>query len=116
MAEVSDAWEKDYQEQIKMGMDVLDKVQPEWVEDIDLERLDIGSDFSCVLGQLYGTYASGVRNILGLTIEECIVSGRPREWSIEHGFFSPACDGDKDELTREWKDAIIEERRKLVGK
>jgi len=40
-------------QEIKNGIALLDKKRPGWCEKIDLEILDLGSTFTCVLGQLY---------------------------------------------------------------
>jgi len=49
------------------GIELLKKEYGEdWVDHIDMERLDLSSGTSCVLGQLYGDWRSGCLS-LGIT-------------------------------------------------
>lgn len=61
---------------VARGAALLDLRWPGWRSEIDLDRFHIGHSQDCVLGQLYGDYAGGLR-ILGLTL------------GIEHGFSGP---------------------------
>lgn len=69
-----------YEERVKRGAALLDKKYPGWADRIELDRLDLGSCTTCVLGQLYqdqtidqyvddddepDNYGAGVR-VLGL--------------------------------------------------
>jgi hypothetical protein len=81
---------------VRRGAELLDRVQPGWADRIDLDRLDLGSDCECVLGQLYGgpdddedpSYLVG-RRTLGLTTTEAAAeygftvdySGDPWSWA-----------------------------------
>lgn len=60
---------------VKNGMEVLDKLNPNWYERIDLEKLDMISAFRCVLGQCYhtaqdasGGYWAGITEIAKLPL------------------------------------------------
>ena len=55
---------------VARGARLLDEYWgPGWRDRIDRDRLDMASDFGCVLGQLYGWYATG-RGRLGLTTNQ----------------------------------------------
>jgi hypothetical protein len=49
-----------YDERAAEGAALLDRRRPGWEGDIDLASLNVGSSTACVLGQLYGSYGSGV--------------------------------------------------------
>jgi len=42
------------------GAELLDEERPGWAEEIDRKRLDMGSPYTCILGQLYGSYGAGL--------------------------------------------------------
>lgn len=50
---VSEAWVK---ERVASGVEWLDENRPDWVDQINLDKFDIGDGCLCVLGQLYGDY------------------------------------------------------------
>lgn len=83
------------------GMAYLDEVAPGWESKIDLDRLNIGSKFNCVLGQVFGNYLLYVtERDLGLA------------WAIDHGFAStPFMFVD---FTSLWREAIQTRRAALV--
>lgn len=54
---------------VQAGATMLDKQMPNWYNRIK-EKVDIGSGFDCVLGQLYHTYPRGTI-VLGLNQWEC---------------------------------------------
>jgi len=47
-------------QRVKRGALYLDKIEPWWYKRIDPEKLQIGTGFSCILGQLYGSYLAGL--------------------------------------------------------
>jgi hypothetical protein len=77
---------------------------PGWEQKIDLRTLDLMSECSCILGQLYGTYMQGV-TILDLK------PGEPSRF----GFFT-TLDEPWDELTQYWKERIEELQSKAYNK
>lgn len=102
------------EEQVRRGMALLDERVTGWDRQLNLTTLDINSYFSCVLGQLYGSYMRGMR-MLDLTNEE----------GVGHGFvvpvmLSPVLDYDEgvmaegirqgDELDKTWK-ALVSSRQ-----
>lgn len=62
-------------EDVQRGVAWLDTHVPGWAERIRLDRLDIGGQYSCILGQLFGSYDSGL----------CVVE-QGETWAIAHGF------------------------------
>lgn len=56
-------------DEIKAGMELLDREVPGWREEIDLYSLDMGLCEHCILGQLFREYDEGVRAI-GITNEK----------------------------------------------
>jgi hypothetical protein len=55
-----------YSRRAQNGAYILDLVEggPEWRNNIDRQKLDVYSETSCPLGQLYGSFDEGVRRIL----------------------------------------------------
>ena len=49
----------------RRGAKLLDRKRPGWHKKINLETLRMQSCYSCILGQLYGFYFSGLEPILG---------------------------------------------------
>ena len=45
------------------GAQFLDQRVPGWFHRIDVNRLDIGNGRECVLGQLYGFYDTGLKQL-----------------------------------------------------
>jgi hypothetical protein len=48
---------------VQKGARLLDQKCPNWHKKIKLDRLDMEWSESCVLGQVYGCYAVGLRNL-----------------------------------------------------
>jgi hypothetical protein len=48
----------------KRGAELLDTQRPGWRDAISLERLDVRLCHSCVIGQIYGDYASWVYEVV----------------------------------------------------
>lgn len=48
---------------VRAGVALLDREEPGWFKRVDLARLNVGSCSMCVLGQLFGAYASGVAEL-----------------------------------------------------
>lgn len=49
---------------VKRGAALMDENDPRWFEKINLESLDMKNPCLCVLGQVYGRYGSGLKEIL----------------------------------------------------
>lgn len=54
---------------VSEGVALLDQAQPDWWKHINLDTLDMSACYSCILGQLYGSYAVG-REDLGIKYSE----------------------------------------------
>lgn len=94
-----------FEEQVSAGIKVLDRKGPLfWWERIDLEDLNMSSLEYCVLGQLYGNYATG-QDSLSLRDEELISLGfdRPRLFAQ---FSNSHVSGQWEALNEEWKRQI----------
>ena len=50
-------------ERARRGAALLDEKRPGWREDVDLRSLDQASCSRCVLGQVFGRYAEGLRSL-----------------------------------------------------
>ena len=62
---------------VAQGAALLDQEKPNWFEEINLGKLEMGSCKDCILGQLYSNYDEGADVLFG-------------QWSVEknnsHGF------------------------------
>src|ERR1044072_5674603 len=59
---------------VEKGAAELDRIFPDWQERINLHRLSLRDGIQCVLGQLYGAFIEGSRQ-LGWSYEECDAFG-----------------------------------------
>lgn len=106
-------------ERIARGINLLDEVNPGWLDEINPYRLNINSASDCVLGQVYGNYHRGLsklwgrkRKVLGL------FSVRRSEIEIAakskaHGFYGR----EWGPTSSEWRAALIrlkQERRRVA--
>ncbi len=72
-----------------LGAEYLDKNYPHWRDEVDEERLKMASGYSCILGQMFGEYTTGIRAIYN---EHAGEEGAPPdndtsgEWPRDHGF------------------------------
>jgi hypothetical protein len=57
-----------FEENVKRGMEFLDKVSPGWRERINTESLNIASSRNCILGQIYGSYDDALSLYPGLML------------------------------------------------
>lgn len=46
----------EYTQVVDTGARVLDKLNPGWFNEVDVDTLDLSSDTNCIGGQLYGTF------------------------------------------------------------
>lgn len=51
------------QMRVAQGATLLDRKNPDWFRQINVKTLDLNSTRNCVLGQLYGDFLVGVRQI-----------------------------------------------------
>jgi hypothetical protein len=81
------------------GVALLDEMNPGWWDGIDLETLRIEYADSCVLGQVYDSFAYGC---LWLSGREAGVS----DWEALHGFGQVEIDESWAPLQAEWEMVI----------
>jgi hypothetical protein len=86
-------------EEVKAGMALLDERVPEWRKKVNPSSLNMSSCFSCILGQVFGRYSYGVKELeLG--------EDDPQELGFltrDYGSY-----GEFRELTQAWKEALSE--------
>jgi hypothetical protein len=95
-------------ERVARGAALLDEKRPEWAAKVVPGRLRMGSFCDCVLGQVYGDYVDGIRQIMN----DEFSSDESRERRISHGFTLRSADRTRswNELRAAWL-AEIESRR-----
>jgi hypothetical protein len=54
---------------VARGARLLDQKRPDWYRDINIDTLDMGVCYDCILGQLYRDYGNGVHAVLAITDE-----------------------------------------------
>jgi hypothetical protein len=84
----------DYAAKVAAGIKLLDSKKPGWRSKIEADDLNLGSCDVCVLGQVFGSYDSGLAD-LGLDTYD----------AKSYGFNTSY---DFQELTDAWKDALVE--------
>src|SRR5882762_2911653 len=88
-----------FEEQIKSGVQVLNKKRPGWAQRIEIESLNIISPAYCIIGQVYGSYSDGleVLRIHHMDAENYgfALNKSPYEYHEEW-----------ETLTQEWKETI----------
>jgi hypothetical protein len=103
-------------ERVAAGMAVLDARIPDWVDRIDLDRLDMASGIhepegfcGCLLAQVDAkAQPSGVGDYLNLRRRLTGPDDDGFEWAIDHGF---TADGEVfEDLTEAWRTAILTRR------
>lgn len=71
MEQVSDQLkERVFSDLVENGVSYLNGHNPGWLEKIDLERLDLGRNCNCILGQLYGHYSNAFWAGFGMCAHE----------------------------------------------
>jgi hypothetical protein len=106
-------------ERVAAGAAFLDQTEPGWDARIDLDRLDIGSDCGCVLGQLHGSYSSALGYVFDPAELDPDIS-RGFVWSAvklplpeteaEAKRQDAAAEAEINELNTEWK-RLVDARR-----
>jgi len=85
-------------ERVQAGADLLDGVTPGWRSRVNADTLDMDTSFDCVLGQLFGSYWDGTRELR---------MDRDIEQRAAYGFTANASsvveDFTCDDLTAEWR-------------
>lgn len=100
---------------VERGAALLDRERPGWEEDVDLGRLQMTSTCDCILGQIFGTYTSGFKELVRNLPSQFLFSSR------DHGFTADGAPTAPPALLGEWIDlgnawaAEIERRRKAAA-
>ena len=83
---------------VRAGIAFLNAVKPNWKKKIDLDRLDLSSDRTCVIGEVYGDYGDGMEKLgIGALSDSAIALGFK-----EDGVF----DKNYPLLTKIWKQEL----------
>jgi len=85
-------------DRVHTGATLLDRVRPDWFRHVDKGLLAIKSCRWCVLGQVYGDFASGMVTLFGF-------NGGTTENAMSHGFDA----SNLPEITlihRAWKEEV----------
>lgn len=96
-----------YQEvepRVRRGVELLDRVAPNWWQQIETNELAMEEACNCILGQLYGLYSHGVALVFK--------AGSPthqEHQALEHGFVSP--DDDYPLIEQTWRSWITSRRQ-----
>lgn len=87
---------------------ILDRKNPGWHNVISLHSLRTGGMQNCVLGQLYGHFERGYKEVRGreFNMEE------ERDWAREHAIWPTDLTGDSNELDHAWVHRIKAKRAK----
>lgn len=93
---------------VELGAELLDHVAPGWWQDgkVDLNILDLGHYYHCILGQLFGGYDEG-RDRLAEYL------GQWNRFCSLHFGFSVDGPADYDDLTEDWRN-LINDRRAIA--
>jgi hypothetical protein len=90
------------EQDMKLGATLLDAKAPDWLEKIDLDKLNVATHSFCVLAQVFGSYTEGLRK-LGLTDEEAKNHGfqtRHERTPQEHALY-------REQVNAAWRWEVI---------
>lgn len=94
----------DYKTNAPAGAAMLDMARPEWFHKISRDVLDMRGIRSCVMGQLYGGYTTGLVTMFGPEYRV--------DLAVEYGFIREMTGEERDQswetLTAEWLSLIGE--------
>lgn len=90
-------------ERVAAGAAWLDENVPDWVERIDLARLDVSDCVDCVLGQLFGGFSGAPRELIGF-------DAYPERKGFDLDARLVYTEAPYRRLTAQWR-RVIEERR-----
>ena len=105
----------DARERAARGAAYLDEVCPGWYRRIDRDLLDLGNGRACILGQLYGSFVSG---LTGCHLINASTAPRVSLSPVHFGFLAVqrVCEAlqeqDYENLNQAWLEAV-EKRQKL---
>jgi len=98
-----------FEKEIEKGVEFLNKVYPDWLSKIDLEKLNMDQPSNCILGQLYGNFYVA-QNILDMSDKNYDKMG----FTVPIVLYYDEHDNEKwDTLAKEWKEKIVSLRNKI---
>lgn len=89
-----------FKTQVESGARLLDNKNADWLDKIDFTVLDLASGKECVLGQVFGSYDSGLVKVGIYSSAAAQSYGFNASW-------------DYDGLAKAWKDAFLPEEGKV---
>lgn len=100
------------QDRVVAGAQLLDEIDPRWVDEISLEQLSLGDGCQCILGQLFSSFVHAPLELLA------------DDAPVRHGWMAPsdyagsrdwsAIAAEYDEFDATWQSFICERRRSVV--
>lgn len=101
---------KQIPEEVKAGMALLDEKAPGWRDKIHPQQLNMSFCFTCILGQVFGEYHHGLKQLGIAESDEVEVNEEIDEQAKQLGFQSKVRGSngwrDYDYLTQAWKEAL----------
>lgn len=100
---------------VARGAALLDQKEPGWVDLIDLDGLDVGSECRCILGQTWrdrGDSWNGFDRHLTVLFGNYSDSDIKQARAVEHGFDAHEVGADVEfrDLTAEWTRVVLARR------
>lgn len=98
------------------GTLLMDRIDPSWFREIDLEQLDLWDCYKCVLGQRFGGFLEAVHGLRELGVDLPAGYDERFDWMVDHGFESTRFADDTltdgyANLTQLWRREILERRK-----
>lgn len=69
---------------VQRGVGLLDRKMPDWYRRINTDRLSMISKSNCILGQLYGTYETGLYRLGCDGPDNGFAAKAPFRWGVLH--------------------------------
>jgi hypothetical protein len=97
-------------ERVAAGAAWLDAAMPNWIDKVDLDTLDVGSDCRCILGQTFGHYQRSPEDARWSVPDGMTYLAADRGFNVDNNPDDEAETAEFAELTAEWR-RVIESRR-----
>lgn len=109
-------------ERAERGAALLDTVRPYWYESISIGALDISDCRTCVLGQVYGDYAAGLKELFpdASSFRSTASDGDELSANTTSDYYGYSMfdvsmmRGHWEKLTQAWRDIIAERRCRVL--
>ena len=101
------------QARVGAGAAFLDRCQPDWIRQIDLQKLDMSDPQDCMFGQIFGSFEEGIFRIeLGSHArQEALPEESLGFEAIADQSHTAQMIAEYAALTDEWRRVILERRR-----